>query len=133
MKLTNCKELAIRNFIYLWLQDSRYYCNNCGEYYVEPPEGIAADPCCEHPHMVTNYTAMVLLLAQNKAIRETRLNQYGSTKDKRIRLMIGMTQKMWQDIEEYCINTLKEPFLKDDKEAQDFVRAFPQFQTCEVI
>lgn len=127
MKLTNSKETAIRAFLNEWLKDPQHYCNNCHSAFVE------GENCCDNPHIVTNLVAMHLLVQQNKIIRESRLNKYGSNKSKNIRMLVGMTQKMWDDISDYCIMTLKEPFLKDDKETQDFVRSFPQFRLCEVV
>ena len=98
-----------------------------------PPEGCQYDPCCGHPDIVTNYTELVRLLYTNKMTRETRNNVFGSDDKKIVRSLISLSQRLHDDIEQYCVGTLEEPFLKDEKEAMDFCRAFPQFMTCEVI
>ena len=133
MKLTHCKETAIRDFIDKWVKEPTVYCNGCGTIYEEPPEGQKWTPCCENVLLGTNLMFLYWLIQENKMIRETRFNKYASNKDKTFRMKLSMTPRLMHDIEAYCVNTLHEPFLKDDQELNDFCRAFPQFKTCEVI
>ena len=61
------------------------------------------------------------------------LNKFASNKDKTFRLGISLTPRLLHDLEQYSMNTLKEPFLKDKNEMDDFMRSFPEFRTCEVV
>ena len=133
MKLTNCKETAIRSFINLWAKDTTLYCSTCGSIYTKPPEGIPDEPCCEKPQLGTNLQHLYWVIKENQMIRKTRLNQYASNKDKTIRWALAMPPRLLHDLEQYSLNTLKEPFLRDNGEMNDFARSFPQFRTCEVI
>ena len=133
MKLTFCKEIALRDFITLWAKDPTFYCNHCGQIYTKPPEGCEEIICCEKPQYGTNLQFLHALIHENKRIRETRMNQFASNKDKSLRMAISITPRLLHDMEEYCINTLKEPLWKDTKEMNDFARSFPQFRTCDSI
>lgn len=132
-KLTNSKELAIRAFINEWAKDQTLYCNTCGNIYTPPPEGVPEEPCCENTQIGTNMQVLYWLIQENKMIRETRANQYASNKDKTMRWGLSMPPRLMHDLEEYCINSLKEPFLDTPEEMLSFAKQFPQFRTCEVI
>lgn len=132
-KLTNSKEVALKAFIHEWLKDPQIYCNYCGTMFTPAPDGCDPEPCCERVQLGTNLTLMHELIQENKRIRETRLNQFGSNKSKDFRMKISITPRLLHDLEEYSINTLKEPLWKDEKELDSFCRSFPMLQTCEVI
>ena len=132
-KLTNSKEVAIRAFINEWIKDTTLFCNNCGSVYVPPPKGVEEYPCCDNVQIGTNAQVLYWLIQENKMIRETRANQYASDKNKTMRWGMSMPPRLMHDIEEYCINTLREPFLDTPQEMNDFMKAFPVFRTCEVI
>jgi hypothetical protein len=132
-KLSNNKEELIRGFINLWLRDAQRYCANCGDQYVEPPEGCEAIRCCEKPCIGTNYQILGTFFQENKIIRETRANRFASDKAKNFRWKLSFPPRLMEAINDYCVNQLKEPFLRDDGEANDFANKFPQFKTCEVI
>ena len=132
-KLTNSKEVAIRAFINEWIKDTTLFCNHCGSVYVPPPEGVEEEPCCDNVQIGTNAQVLYWLIQENKMIRETRANQYASDKKKTMRWGMSMPPRLMHDIEEYCINTLKEPFLDTPQEMNDFMKAFPVFRTCSVI
>lgn len=133
MKMTTCKETALRNFINLWVKDEEKYCNHCGMIYAPPPEGIVYDACCEKPHIGTNLEFLYLLIQDNKQIRESRANQFASNPDKSIRMGISITPRLMHDLEEFSINTLKEPLWKDQAEMNDFMNSFPEFRVCQTV
>lgn len=132
-KLTTSKETALKAFLNEWAKDPEQYCNYCGWIYVKPPEGYPDEPCCEKPHIGTNLTFLWLLIHENKTLRETRNNKFASNEEKNLRWGLSITPRLLHDMEDYCIHTLKEPFLRDKDEMDAFMRSFPQFRTCEVI
>lgn len=132
-KLTTSKETALRAFLAEWIKSDERYCNYCGNIYADPPDGIAWESCCETPHIGTNLVFLYMLIQENKAIRETRANKFASNKDMSMRMGISITPRLLHDLEEFSINTLKEPLFKDRAEMDDFMRSFPEFRTCEVV
>lgn len=133
MKLTHCKEVALRDFINLWVKDQTLYCNYCGNVHIPPPEGIIPEPCCPTPHIGTNLVFLYMLIHENRSIRESRNNVFASNKDKTMRWGISMTPRLLHDMEEYSLNTLKEPLMKDVREMNDFMRSFPEFCVCQSV
>ena len=132
-KLTNSKEVAIRAFIHEWLKDDTRYCNGCGTVFVEPPEGCAYDPCCDKVHIGANLTFLWMLIQENKQLKESRANAYASNQKMTMRWGLSMTPRLLHDLEQYSMNTLKEPLFKDSNEMSDFMKAFPQFRVCEKV
>lgn len=122
MKLTNCKEVALRDFMNKWLEEPTQYCNYCGCIFSD--DGVQ---CCDTPQIGTNLTLITALIQENVRIRNTRLNDFASNADKTFRIGISMTPRLMHDLEEYSINSLKEPLWKDQAEMNDFMRSFPQF------
>jgi hypothetical protein len=106
----------------LWLQDTTVYCNCCGSNFIN--DGM---DCCETPQIGTNLLLLSALVQENKVIRETRDNDFASNKNKTFRLGISITPRLLHDLEQYSINTLKEPLWKDAAEMNDFMKAFPEF------
>ena len=133
MKLTNCKETAIRAFLHEWIKDPTEYCNYCGNIYVKAPEGVVPDLCCPTPHIGTNLVFLWMLIQENKALKESRRNVFASNADKSMRWGISITPRLMHDLEEYSINTLKEPLFKDTGEMNDFMNSFPEFRVCERV
>lgn len=132
-KLTTSKETALRAFIYEWIKSAEQYCNYCGMVYVKAPEGCIEEPCCEKPHIGTNLVFLYMLLAENKILRETRNNKFASNEEKNLRWGISITPRLLHDLEDYSINTLKEPFLRDKDEMDAFMRSFREFTICQEI
>lgn len=132
-KLTTCKETAIRAFIHEWIKDQTLYCNHCGNIYVPAPEGCVEESCCDRMQIGKNSDFLYGLIMENKRIRETRSNKFASNKDKTFRLGISLTPRLLHDLEQYSMNTLKEPFLKDKNEMDDFMRSFPEFRCCSEV
>lgn len=133
MKLTNCKETALRDFINVWVKDPEQYCNYCGTIYAKPPEGIIWEQCCERVHIGTNLLFLYMLIQENKVLRESRANKFASNEDKTMRWGLSITPRLLHDLEEYSINTLKEPLWKDQNEMNDFMRSFREFTVCQEI
>lgn len=133
MKLTHCKEVALRDFINVWVKDPEQYCNYCGTVYAPPPEGIVWDKCCDNPHIGTNLVFLYMLIQENKNIRESRARVTASNGDLTMRWGLSITPRLMHDLEEYSINTLKEPLWKDSSEMEDFMRSFPEFRVCEKV
>ncbi len=132
-KLTTSKEKLIRAFITEWLKDDTVYCNYCGDRFTPAPIGCEEFICCDRRQLGTNLTLLHALLQENKRIRETRANVFASNKDKSFRLGISMIPRLMSDLEDYSINTLKEPLWKDNNEMNDFMRSFPQFAIPEKV
>lgn len=135
-KLTNSKATAIRAFIVEWAKDKKLYCNYCGMDYMEPPIGCEYVKCCDKPQIGTNAQFLELMILENKKLRESRLNDFGSNSDKTMRWGVSMTQKLMHSIEDYCLHTLKDPFWstsQDVKEMNDFMVKFPEFSICKKV
>lgn len=132
-KLTTSKETALRAFINEWVKDQTVYCNYCGEKYTPAPDGCEEFLCCNNRQLGTNAQILYALMIENKRIRESRANQFASNKDKTFRMGISLPPRLLHDLEEYSLNTLKEPLLKDQNEMNDFMRSFPELRTCEVV
>jgi hypothetical protein len=131
-KLTTSKETAIKAFISEWAKDETQYCNYCGTIYQENPDG-GWDKCCDKPHIGTNIIFLYMLIQENKDLRESRHNDFASNLDKTMRWGIAITPRLLHDLEEYSINTLKEPLWKDKDEMDEFMRSFPEFRICEKV
>lgn len=134
MKLTTNKETAIRNFINdIWLKDNDYYCNGCGDKALLNPETLQYEQCCPTPQLATPKQLLIAFAQDNKRIRESRLNEFGSNKTKDFRIGISMPPVLYHAISDYCVSELNEPFLKDKNEMDDFMRAFPEFRSCKTV
>ena len=126
MRMTNIKETQLRQFIEKWIQDDKLYCSNCGDHWRKPPEGCEPIICCDRMQICTNLVGLYAVVKENKILRETRANPFASTKDKSIRMGLSFPPKLLFDLELFCENELKEPFLRDVNEMNDFMREFPQ-------
>ena len=122
MKLTTCKETALKDFIRLWLEDTTPYCNCCGSIFIN--DGL---DCCETPQIGTNLLLLSALIQENQRIKMSRENDFASNKNKTLRLGISITPRLLHDLEQFSINTLQEPLWKDQAEMNDFMKAFPEF------
>lgn len=126
MRMTNIKEVQLRQFIEKWIQDPKLYCSGCGWEYIPTPDGCEPIICCANMQICTNLVSLYAVIQENKIIRETRANAFASNKDKSIRFGISLPGKLLFDLEGYSANTLKEPLWKDTAEMNDFMREFPQ-------
>lgn len=127
IKLTNCKELALKNFINKWIEDPELYCSGCGWKYIPTPEGCEPIVCCDRMQICTNLISLWGVIQENKILKETRENQFASIKDKSIRWGMSLPAKLVFDLEGFCATELKEPLWNTYEEMNDFMRTFPQF------
>lgn len=126
-KLTNCKEVALKGFIVEWLKDKQVYCNMCGEIYLE------GESCCNKPQIGTNSEFIAALVRQNAEIKQNMAKETAASADNTFRWGISITPRLLHDMEQYSMNTLKEPLWKDPREMQDFMGSFPEFRVCKTI
>lgn len=133
VRLTNCKELALKNFIHKWMEDPELYCTGCGWKYISPPEGCEPIICCSQMQICTNIVSIWAVIKQNKMLKDTRLNDFASNKDKNFRMAMSLPSKLVFDLEGFCATELKEELWHTPEEQHDFMRAFPQFCIPERI
>ena len=125
---------AVRSLINTMLKDQARYCNHCGENYVKE-----LYPCCEEARAGNHAVGRHIdhcrgVIKDNKRLRQSRLNRYGSTGDKSLRWTLALPPKflmelemMWKKID----NGNK--LFENQKDVRDFMREFPAFKVCEVI
>lgn len=128
IKLTN-KWDAARAIINTWLKDQTLYCNNCQ---TDAKYFLASESCCENPQIGRNVDHMMGGIKQNKMIRETALNEYGSTEDKTIRFSVSMPPRLLVALEDY-FGKHNEKVFNDQKELHAFMKQFPALCSCKVI
>lgn len=122
---------ACKAYINTWLKDPRWYCNSCGKNYgYDRPK--APFVCCEDPQVGRNIDHTRGVVKQNKAIRESRKNDFASDDKKTIRYGLSLPPALMRDLEKYFVQ-YGEPFLRDSNEMAQFMKAFPQFTTCRRI
>lgn len=133
-RLTLSKEEAIKSFLNQFLQDETLYCNHCGMIYTPCPVGCVETPCCDKPQIGNNKQILEAFALEQKRIRQTRLNEYASNKQKNFRLSLSFPPRLMHDLEQYCMNELKEPLFREDgSDLNDFMRAFPIFCVPEKV
>ena len=128
IKLTK-KEDAIRAVINTWLKDQTLYCNNCN---TDSRYFLADESCCENPQIGRNIDHMMGGIKQNKIIKETALNEYGSTDDKTMRYAVSMPPRLLMTLEQY-FETHNDKLFNNQKELHNFMKAFPALSTAKVI
>ena len=130
-KQTNSKVLMIKSFMNTWLKDQTFYCNYCGNDF--DAIKYATRSCCEDPQIGRNIEHMMGVCNQNKEIREEQLNDYGATKDLKMRQAVRMPPKLMEDLEEFFKKNYKEKLFNDNKELRKFTKHFPQFSVARKI
>ena len=128
VKLTN-KTDAARAVINTWLKDQTLYCNNCN---TDAKYILAGGSCCENPQIGRNIDHMMGGIKQNKTIRETAQNEFGSTEDKSLRYAVSMPPRLLMTLEQY-FEDHNDKLFNDNKELHDFMKAFPALCTCKVV
>lgn len=124
---TNNKEEAFRALINGWLKDQTLYCNNCLEFYKQDVV------CCENPHVGRNMDHCKGVIDQNKMLRETRANDFASTKDKSMRWGISMPPDLLRIMDKYKKSLDQPGLFKEPGEIEWFARKFPQFAVCKRV
>lgn len=130
LNLTQSKIQAIRAFINLWLSDNTIYCNSCGDIF--NAEMWQHGPCCENPQIGRNLDHAMYVMKIVKEKKRDSLNRYGSNKNMTMRSCVSLPARLLRDLETY-FRGYGEKLFNNDKEMQDFMRAFPQFTNCEEI
>ena len=127
---TKSKLLSIKSFISKWLQDSRYYCNNCGEEWM--PALHLHESCCENPQFGKNIDHCMGLLKQNKQTKVDQLKETGATADNAWRSAISLPPRLYADLEQF-FGRYDEKLFNNNRELRAFMKEFPQFSTCRKI
>lgn len=83
--------LAARAMLNVLLQDNTKYCNWCGAAY-----NPADFPCCDNPQVGNHKDHIRGIIRQNKAVRETRKNEFASTDGKHLRWGISLPPRVYQ-------------------------------------
>ena len=126
---TNNKEKAFHAVINTWLKDKTMYCNFCGQDYKDD----VTTPCCENPQVGRNMDHCMGIIKQNKMIRETRKNEFGSTDDKTLRYGVSMPPALYQVLDRFKVSNDKPKLFREDGEMVWFMKKFPQFTTCSRV
>lgn len=117
---------AIKALINTWLKFPMKSCATCGVDYM-PGEPM----CCEAPVICTNQVALEYFFKDLREVRETRLNCYGSNKDKTMRLGVSIPAGLYTFLD-MSMNKMYGQKLFDDKHNTVwFAKNFPQFQVPE--
>ena len=141
---TTDRELAIRSFINVWLKDPQPYCHGCGQRFLTPNR-----QCCEFPRIATNAQIVSETIQDVRALKQSRANEFASTKKKTLRWVLRLPHALIRDIEmyfdecgkkqlseqEYLQAANKDEFRLFNKHytAQWFAKKFPQFAVAEKI
>jgi len=129
---TTNKMDCIKAFINMWIKDPTWYCNTCGSRYgVEQPKPPFT--CCEEPQIGRNIDHTKGVIEQNKKIRETRNNDFGSNNAKTIRWGVSLPPALLADLERYFRKHYDMKLFETPEEMQQFARKFPVFATCKRV
>ena len=130
---TKNKNDAIKAFINLWLKDPRWYCNNCGQNYGYQELPKPPFTCCKEPQVGRNIDHTKGVISQNKDIRESRKNDYGSDEGKNMRWGVSMPPMLLQDLEKYFKKHYEQKLFENREELHSFMKNFPQFSVCRKV
>lgn len=125
-KSRKAKINAIKAFTTTWLKDTRFYCNHCGQNYLE------GFKCCENPQVGRNIDHCYGLMKQVKEERANLNNDFASNKTGTMRESLSLPPRLYMDLKAY-FKTMDEPFLDSKEEVRAFMREFPQFCTARKI
>jgi len=115
------KFLSARAILNTLLKDTRKYCNWCGADF--DPKYF---PCCDNPQIGSHIDHLRGIIKQNQMLRETRANDFASTKKKTLRLAVSLPQVLSREWERCFKNNQREKLLKPG-ELRKFMKEFPQF------
>jgi len=118
----------IREFINIWLRDSRVYCGNCDvDYYKEN------FPCCNNPELGTNITFTKSIIDAIKDLRKEQHNVYASNKKKSFRTTIKLPKRLYFDLDKFHQEMWGTRLFDKKEELNIFMRKFPQFTVPERV
>lgn len=129
MAITNDKELAFRAIINVWLKDKTRYCAQCGLEETQMVDG----KCCDDQMVGTNWDVCAAIIRQNERIRETRANDYGSTKDKTIRFGVSLPPSLFYTLNSWKKGNNMPALFEEDGEMTWFAKKFKQFAVCKRV
>jgi len=125
---THDKWIAVQAFINVWLKDKTLYCNYCGELFDK-----RFFPCCDNPQVGRNVDHTMGLIKQNREMNKIRLNEFASTKKKRLRWGASIPPKLFHDLEKYLKTLGEKKLFNDNKELHQFMRKFPAFKIPDKV
>ena len=120
IKSSNKKE-AYTAVINELLKDNRAYCNYCGKSWDGTP-----NPGCEDPQVGTNADVLSAVITQNISIRDSRNNDYASTKNKSLRWGLSIPGFVYEALHHYE-KSHNRKFLGSNDDINWFMKNFPQF------
>ena len=127
VKTTN-KWILARAFINTWLKDQTWYCNNCDKDYSK-----FNYPCCENPQIGRNIDHTKGLFKENRMIKNTRKNEFASTKKKTLRWGVSLPPRLHFALDRYFRSLSDEKLFNNNKELHEFMRRFPEFTIPDKI
>lgn len=132
---TTDKWEAIRAFINTWLKDQTLYCNNCDKDYdpFDKDEQGRWRPCCKNPQIGRNIDHTMGIIKQNKAIRQTRKNEFASVENKTMRWGVSLPPRLLYALERYCKNQTGEKLFSTNADLHAFMKKFPVFCIPEEV
>lgn len=111
-----------------WLKDTRIYCNNCGK-----TAEAGETKCCEDPQIGTNYDICKAVVEQNKMLRQTRLNEFASTKGKHMRFGVSLPPGLYQCLDRLCKKHENKGLFNEEYDVNWFAKNFRVFAIPEKI
>lgn len=123
---TNKKEPAFQAIINTWLKDKQLYCNECGKDF----NPLKDSPlCCDTPTIGRNIDHCMQIVKQNKEVAKSRLNDFGSNKDKTMRFSLSMPIGLFYMLDNYKKSLGLPGLFKEQGEQVWFMKTFPAFRT----
>lgn len=119
------REDAIHALINVWLKDKTRRCGWCGAVHKFPP----TVPCCEQPFIATNLEIMEQFHNELKRDRQTRLNEFASTKAKRLRWTLSFPPGLLQFLQLTFKVLYKEELFNNKYNLAWFARKFRRYFT----
>lgn len=118
------RQQAIRSLINTWLKIPMKTCATCGKDWKD-------EYCCDTPVICTNQAAMKYFLKDLKQVRETRKNEYASSKDKTIRFTVSIPSNLYFFLDSAMKRLYNEKLFTDVYDWRWFMKHFPQFRVPE--
>lgn len=89
--------------------------------------------CCDDQAIGNNVQVCEAIIEQNKDIRATRLNDFGSTKDKSWRLGVSLPPSLYYTIDKWKRANTGVGLFNEPDEMTWFAKKFPVFATCKRV
>jgi hypothetical protein len=118
------REDAIHALINTWLKDTTLRCGWCGQRYYK-----YLMPCCEKPFIGTNLDIFQQFYTQLKEDRDTRRNEFASTKCKTMRWKLSFPPGLLEWLDKSFETTYSEKLFNEKYTANWFARKFKKYFT----